>query len=78
MLSVEGLIKACSAAFVAVYVAATAAGVRLLTGAARRCAAVAFVAVVAVLAFSGPYVLVPLAVLAAHRLHAAWRRSVIR
>ena len=67
-LSVEGLIKACSAAFVAVYVAATAAGVRLLTGAARRCSAVAFVAVVAVLAFSGPYVLVPLAVLAAQRL----------
>ena len=41
---------------------ATAAGVRLLDGAARAAAAVAFAAVVVVLAFSGPYLLVPLAV----------------
>ena len=57
--------RACSAAFVAVYVAATAAGVRLLDGAARWCAAVAFAAVVVVLAFSGPFVLVPAVVAAA-------------
>jgi amino acid efflux transporter len=52
-------VRACSASFVAVYVLATAAGVRLLTGAARAAAAVAFAAVVVVLAFSGPYLLVP-------------------
>ena len=65
LLSVEGLVRACSAAFVAVYVIATAAGVRLLTGAARAAAAVAFAAVAVVLAFSGPYLLVPVAVAAA-------------
>jgi amino acid efflux transporter len=62
LFSVDGLVRACSAAFVAVYVIATAAGVRLLTGAARAAAAVAFAAVVVVLAFSGPYLLVPAAV----------------
>jgi amino acid efflux transporter len=62
LLSVEGLVRACSAAFVAVYVIATAAGVRLLTGAARAVAAVAFAAVAVVLAFSGPYLLVPAAI----------------
>jgi amino acid efflux transporter len=62
LLSVEALVRACSASFVAVYVTATAAGVRLLGGAARASAAVAFAAVVAVLAFSGPFVLVPVAV----------------
>jgi amino acid efflux transporter len=61
-LSLDGLMRACSAAFVAVYVIATAAGVRLLTGAARAAAAVAFAAVAVVLAFSGPYLLVPAAV----------------
>ncbi len=75
VLGVDGLIKACSASFVAVYVAATAAGVRLLTGVARRCAAVAFVAVVIVFAFSGAYVLVPLAVLAAHSLKGSSRAA---
>jgi amino acid efflux transporter len=59
LLSVEGLVRACSASFVAVYVTATAAGVRMLGGAARVSAAVAFAAVVVVLAFSGPLVLVP-------------------
>ena len=54
--------RACSASFVAVYVTATAAGVRLLDGAARAAAGVAFAAVVVVLAFSGPYLLVPAAV----------------
>jgi amino acid efflux transporter len=62
LLSVEGLVRACSASFVAVYVIATAAGVRLLTGAARAAAAVAFAAVIVVLGFSGPYLLVPAAV----------------
>jgi amino acid efflux transporter len=62
LFSVDGLVRACSAAFVAVYVIATAAGVRLLTGAARAAAAIAFAAVVVVLAFSGPYLLVPAAV----------------
>ncbi len=62
LLSVDGLVRACSASFVAVYVIATAAGVRLLTGAARAAAAVAFAAVVVVLAFSGPYLIVPAAV----------------
>jgi amino acid efflux transporter len=61
-LSLQGLVRACSTAFVAVYVLATAAGIRLLDGVARRCAAVTFAAVVVVLAFSGPFVLVPLAV----------------
>jgi amino acid efflux transporter len=62
LVSVEGLVRACSASFVAVYVIATAAGVRLLDGAPRTAAAVAFAAVVAVLAFSGPYLLVPAAI----------------
>ena len=65
LLSVDGLVRACSASFVAVYVIATAAGIRLLDGAARAAAAVAFAAVVVVLAFSGPYLLVPAAVAAA-------------
>ena len=60
--SVEGLVRATSASFVAVYVTATAAGVRLLGGAARAAAAVAFLAVLVVLAFSGPFLLVPAAV----------------
>ena len=44
---------------------ATAAGIRLLTGAPRKAAAVAFVAVVAVLGFSGLYLVVPAAIAAA-------------
>ncbi len=59
VIGVDGLVRACSAAFVAVYVAATAAGVRLLEGAARVAAGVAFVAVSAVFAFSGVYLAVP-------------------
>ena len=64
LLSLEGLVQACSASFVAVYVTATAAGVRLLGGAARWASGVAFAAVLVVFAFSGPFVLVP-AVIAA-------------
>jgi amino acid efflux transporter len=59
LIGVEGLVRATSASFVAVYVTATAAGVHLLAGPARAAAAVAFVAVVAVLAFSGPFLVVP-------------------
>jgi amino acid efflux transporter len=64
VIGVDGLVRATSAAFVAVYVAATAAGVRLLDGAARISAAVAFVAVAVVLAFSGVYLVVPVIVAA--------------
>jgi amino acid efflux transporter len=62
LVGLDGLIRACSAAFVAVYVTSTAAGVRLLSGAGRRLAAVAFGAVVVVFAFFGWYLLVPAAV----------------
>jgi len=58
-LSLDGLMRATSAAFVAVYVTATAAGAKLLDGSARVCAGIAFAAVVVILGFSGPYVLVP-------------------
>jgi amino acid efflux transporter len=58
-LGLDGLMRACSAAFVAVYVTATAAGVRLLDGRARAYAAASFAAVAVVFAFSGAYVLVP-------------------
>jgi len=47
---------------VAVYVTSTAAGVRLLSGAGRRLAAVSFAAVLVVFAFFGLYLLVPAAV----------------
>ena len=61
-LGLDGLMRACSAAFVAVYVLATAAGVRLLAGRARAAAGVACAAVLVVFSFSGLYVLVPVAV----------------
>ena len=60
--SVDGLIRATSTSFVAVYVTATAAGTRLLTGRARAASATAFVAVLVVFAFSGVYLAVPAAV----------------
>jgi amino acid efflux transporter len=60
--SVDGLIRATSTSFVAVYVSATAAGARLLSGRARTAAAIAFAAVLVVFAFSGPYLAVPAAV----------------
>jgi amino acid efflux transporter len=62
VVGLDGLIRACSAAFVAVYVTSTAAGVRLLDGAGRRLAAVSFAAVLVVFAFFGLYLLVPAAV----------------
>jgi amino acid efflux transporter len=62
LLSLDGLIRACSAAFVAVYVTSTAAGIRLLSGSARRLAGVSFAAVLVVFAFFGLYLLVPAAV----------------
>jgi amino acid efflux transporter len=62
LVATDDLVRASSAAFVAVYAPATAAGVRLLHGAARRCAAVALAAVLVILAFSGPFLLVPAAI----------------
>jgi amino acid efflux transporter len=61
---VDPLVRACSTCFVAVYVTATAAGARLLTGRLRAVAALSFALVVVVLAFSGRYLAVPLAVAA--------------
>jgi amino acid efflux transporter len=78
VLSLDDLIRATNASFIAVYVTATAAGIRLLTGGARRAAAVAFVAVVVVFAFSGPFVLVPIVVSAVVGLTRAPRRSAQR
>jgi amino acid efflux transporter len=79
---VQPLVRATSACFVAVYVTATAAGARLLDGRLRAVAALSFVLVVIVLAFSGAYLAVPAAVaalaVAALRRRAggaAWRRS---
>jgi amino acid efflux transporter len=62
VLSVDGVVRACSASFVAVYVVSTAAGVQLLAGRARWAAGIACAAVVVVFAFSGPYLLVPAAI----------------
>jgi amino acid efflux transporter len=59
---VEPLIRTSSACFVAVYVAATAAGARLLTGRLRAAAALSLALVVVVLGFSGPYLAAPAAV----------------
>ena len=80
---VQPLVRACSTCFVAVYVTATAAGARLLAGRLRIVAALSFVLVVAVLAFSGAYLAVPagIAALALATLRrrraggAAWRGS---
>jgi amino acid efflux transporter len=58
-LSLDGLVRATSTTFVAVYVLATAAGIRLLSGRARTGSAVAFAAVLVVFAFSGAYLVVP-------------------
>jgi amino acid efflux transporter len=67
LIDVDVLMRATSALFVAVYVTATAAGARLLDGAARTAARVAFTAVLIVCAFSGPYILVPVAIVALTR-----------
>ena len=73
VLGTEDLIHASGAAFVAVYVSATAAGTRLLAGPARWAAGIAFAAVVVVFAFAGAFVAVPAAIaavvlLATHRI----------
>jgi amino acid efflux transporter len=70
LLSLDGLVRATSASFVAVYVTATAAGVRLLRGHARWAAGVACAAVLVVLAFSGPFLAAPVLVALV-----AWRAS---
>ena len=62
VLSLDELIRATNASFIAVYVTATAAGVRLLSGAARAAAGIAFAVVLAVFAFSGWFVLLPIAI----------------
>ena len=62
VLGTEDLVHASGAAFVAVYVSATAAGVRLLRGRARWAAGSAFAAVVVVFAFAGAFVAVPAAI----------------
>ena len=72
LLGVDGLVRATSASFVAVYVTATAAGVRLLGGPARLSAGIAFAAVVVVLAFSGPFLVVPAGVAVAVLLPYLW------
>jgi amino acid efflux transporter len=76
---VEPLIRASSSCFVAVYVAATAAGIRLLAGRVRVAAAVSFALVLVVFAFSGAYLVAPAAaaLLAAGFTlgGAAWRGS---
>jgi amino acid efflux transporter len=80
VLSVDGLVRACSAAFVAVYVTSTAAGIRLLDGGARVAAVIAFAAVVVVLAFFGPFLLVPAtiaALYAAFSMTAASRSTAV-
>jgi amino acid efflux transporter len=80
VLSVDGLVRACSAAFVAVYLTSTAAGIRLLDGGARVAAVIAFAAVVVVLAFFGPFLLVPAtiaALYAAFSITAASRSTAV-
>ena len=59
VLSLDGLVRATSVGFVAVYVLAMAAGVRLLEGRARAAAMVALAAMLVVFAFSGPYLVIP-------------------
>ena len=62
VLDVADLIRASSAGFVAVYAAATTAGVRLLAGRARWASGVSAVAILVVLGFAGWYLVVPAAV----------------
>jgi amino acid efflux transporter len=62
VLGTEDLVHASGAAFIAVYVAATAAGTRLLAGRGRLAAGIAFAAVVVVFAFAGAFVAVPAAI----------------
>ena len=82
LVGVDPIVRAISAAFVAVYVAATAAGVRLLDGRLRATAALSLALVAVVLAFSGPYIAAPAGVallalgfVSARAGGAAWRGS---
>ena len=75
VMDVDALMRATSALFVAVYVTATAAGNKLLEGTARTAARIAFAAVLVVFAFSGAYILVPLAVIAITKVSIS-RRAV--
>ena len=82
LVDVDPIVRAISTCFVAVYVAATAAGVRLLDGRLRAAAALSLVLVVVVLAFAGPYVAAPAAVallasafVSARAGGAAWREG---
>jgi amino acid efflux transporter len=70
-LSVEAVLRATSASFVAVYVTSTAAGMRLLGGAARWAAGIACTAVTVVFGFFGPFLVVPAAVAAAALAYAS-------
>lgn len=63
-LGADALTRASSACFVAVYVLATAAGVRLLRGAPRAAAGVSLAVTLVLLAFSGVALLVPATVVA--------------
>jgi amino acid efflux transporter len=62
VVDVDPIVRAISTCFVAVYAAATAAGVRLLDGRLRAAAVLSLALVVIVLAFSAPYVAAPAAV----------------
>ena len=80
LLAVDGLVRASSAAFVAVYLTATAAGIRLLDGGARLAAIIAFATVLAILAFFGAFLLVPTtiaALYAAFTITAAGRSTSV-
>ncbi|HSP74532.1 MAG TPA: amino acid permease [Gaiellaceae bacterium] len=58
--SADGLVRATSACFIAVYVAATASATRILAGAARAAALTAFVLVAVLAVFSAWFLLVPI------------------
>jgi amino acid efflux transporter len=58
----EDFVRATSACFVTVYVLSLSSAIRILTGSARRIAAVALALVLVVTAFSGPFLAVPVAV----------------
>ncbi len=82
LVEVDPIVRAISTCFVAVYVTATAAGVRLLEGRLRAAATASLALVVVVFAFSGAYVAAPAAVavlalafVSARAGGAAWRGS---
>lgn len=73
-LSTTGLVRATSACFIAVYVVALLAAVRVLDGAARAAAVVASALAIAVALFSTTYLAVPLVAAAAVLLWRRWSR----